>query len=273
MSAPFIFQLISLGRGGVASCVQCERAASAVSREPYPAEDILAALAGLPAEAHDVAFGGFEPFAHPELPRLIAAAVERSGGAGRLLLQTDGGALAGGGNAEGAVLAGARVFEIPYHAGDENVDDKMTGRPGLAHARRAGISTLRHVAAEHPEAHVMVCAVAKLCRHGGRGAALTGIAQAAVRDGLDALRIEAQPGAVPDAAQVASAAEILVPAGIWLFGDGCESLLDGAAPYQFDPDPSLSLRGAQSVTRQSSDGNDSQVGQDFSLQTDQESLS
>ncbi|MCL2882427.1 MAG: hypothetical protein FWF45_06035 [Coriobacteriia bacterium] len=237
MNTPFTFHLIGLGQGGIAACAQCERSAGAAAPVPRSTDEILAELAGLSAGAANVAFGGFEPFAHPDLPRLIAAASERgdaglSGGAGRLLLQTDGGALASGGNAEGAALAGARVFEIFYHAGDEDADDALTGRPGLARARQAGIAALRLVAATHPEARLMVVGVAALCRHGGRGAALVPIAQAAVRDGLDGLRIEAESGAAPDEAQLASAAELLVPAGVWLFGDGCESLLGGAAPYQ-----------------------------------------
>jgi len=232
ISTPFTFNLISLGQGGIGACAQCERAAGGATPVSRPVDEILAEIAGLPAEAHNVAFGGFEPFAHPELPRLIAAAGERLG-AERLLLQTDGGALASGGNAEGAALAGARVFEIYYHAGDDDADDLLTGSPGLARARQAGVAALRLVAATHPEIHLMVVGVAALCRHGGKGAALVSIARAAVRDGLDALRIEARPGAAPDAAQLASAAELLVPAGIWLFGDGCDDgLLAGAAPYQ-----------------------------------------
>ncbi|MCL2655446.1 MAG: hypothetical protein FWD65_07135 [Coriobacteriia bacterium] len=234
-TSPFTFQLIPLGHGGIAPCASCARGAADAAGQtppaPRPSEDILADINALPAAAHDVAFGGFEPFDHPELPRLIAAATERAG-ARRLLLQTDGGALSRGGNAEGAVLAGARVFEIFYHAGDDDADDALTGQPGLAAARQAGASALRRVAAAYPEAHLMVCGVAALCRHGGRGAALPAIAQAAARDGLDALRIEAQPGAAPDATQLAAAAEILIPAGIWLFGDGCDELPAGAAPYQ-----------------------------------------
>ena len=231
MAAPFGFRFVALGEGGVAPCAQCARAEGA-ERAPRAAAEVLGELdgGGSPGPL-DVAFGGFEPFAHPDLPRLIAAAREQ--GAQRLMLQTDGGALSQGGNAEGAALAGARVFEIVYHAGDEDADDRLTGRPGLARARQAGIAALRRVAAEHPDWRLFVCGLAVLCRHGGRGAALTGIAQAAARDGLDALRICAQdPAAAPDAAQLASAAEVLVPAGIWLFGDGCESLLEGAAPYQ-----------------------------------------
>ncbi|MCL2332748.1 MAG: hypothetical protein FWC54_04605 [Actinomycetia bacterium] len=230
MDAPFTFQLISLGAGGVAPCAQCARVADvpAASREPRKTEAVLAELAEI--RQADVAFGGFEPFAHPDLPRLIAAARDR--GACRLLLQTDGGALAQGGNAEGAAAAGVRVFEIVYHAGDEDADDTCTGRPGLARARREGIAALHRVAAQHPDWHLMICGRATLCRHAGRGAALTGIAQAAVRDGLDALRIQARdPGAVPAATQLDAAAEILTPSGIWLFGDACQSLLEGAAPY------------------------------------------
>ena len=240
-AAVFTFREILLGTGGVASCVQCARGAEAPSEgpregpRPRAGEEILAEIAGLPAEVRDVALTGFEPFAHPDLPRLVAAVCERAQklGGGRLMLQTDGGALAVGDNAQGAARAGARVFEIVYHSGDADADDALTGRPGLARARQAGIAELRRVAQAEPDLRLMVCGVARLCRHGSRGAALESIAQAAVRDGLDALRICADgSGAAPDAAQLARAAEVLVPAGVWLFGDGCDTLLGGAAPYQ-----------------------------------------
>jgi hypothetical protein len=224
VDAPFTFREVPIGFDGLASCAQCARGKAAPS--PRPTEEVLAEItAG--KKGSDVSLTGFEPFAHPELPRLIAAVCEH--GRGRLMLQTDGGALAVGDNARGAALAGARVFEIIYHAGDPDADDALTGRPGLARARTAGLSELRRVAYTEPDLHLFICGVARLCRHGGRGAALLDIAQAAVYDELDALRIcAAESGAVPDAAQLASAAELLVPAGIWLFGDGTAA----AAPYQ-----------------------------------------
>ena len=259
----FQFHVIALGSGGVAACVRCERTPDVA----YPAGQVLARIAALPAEvgsvagsagatgtqqgaaehgagsavadvaqkagvtsdpAAGVALGGFEPFSHPALPELIAAVVER--GVRRLLLQTDGGALIFGDNARGVVDAGVRIFEFGYRAGNEVLHDELCGRPGLAAERAQGIHQLRELEAVNPDLHLTLIGVARLCRH--NTGELYGIAEAALREGLDGLRIEIEPGAQVDAVQLRAARELLLPAGVLLFGDGCEQLLGGARPYE-----------------------------------------
>jgi len=219
----FHFYFIPLGSGGIARCVRCEAAAD----EAAPAEDVLARIATLPEGARAVALGGFEPFTHPALPPIIAAACER--GARRILLQTDGGALAAPDNAYGVIGAGVRVFELGYRAGEAARHDELCGRAGLAEARARGIALLRELEAADPALRLTLIGVARLCRH--NAAELPGIAAAAAREGLDGLRIEAAEGLRLDAAQLQAAYELLLPAGVLLFGDGCERLLGGARPY------------------------------------------
>ena len=95
------FHPIAVGTGAPCACVRC----GAVPEASYASvAAIEALLAGVPAmadgargettagPAYGVALTGPEPFAHPELPALVAAC--RRAGFSRIAVETDGAALA-----------------------------------------------------------------------------------------------------------------------------------------------------------------------------------
>ncbi len=221
----FSFRTIQIGTGGVAPCATC----------PHPevkaasSDEVMSIIAALPEDTNAVVLRGFEPFSHPALPLIISALRER--GVSRILLQTDGGALPFGGNAEGVIDASVRLFEFIYRAGESSVHDTLCGKPGLAAARRSGIERLHMLQDTHPELHLTLIGVADLCRHNSDE--LLSIAQAALREGLDGLRITTSANAKLKPEAVQAAAELLIPAGVFLFGEGCGNILGGISPYTF----------------------------------------
>ena len=152
-SAVIEFAKVDIGTGPTAACVRCGEVAE---RSLLASELIRAALAANAASwsggtGPNVMFVGMEPFAHPELPGLVSAAV----GAGyqRIGLRTDAGALSLPDNAEGVLSAGVRHIEMVLAGGDAASHDAFAGRPGLFDSAHRGVTEFRLVARE---AHVPV---------------------------------------------------------------------------------------------------------------------
>ena len=158
-----VFSEIAIGTGGEVGCVLCARGTSQAT--PRSLADVAAdldatATAWSDGPGPNVAFVGFEPFRHPELPPLIAAAATR--GFERIRLRTDGGALAQAGNAAGAYAAGVRHLELLV-LGDKEAHDRLTGRPELFEAACAGAAAFTATGAQLSP--VLVTGRVPLCKH------------------------------------------------------------------------------------------------------------
>jgi len=174
----------------VAGCALCRLASEPVAPRAVGevSADLRAAALTWPKEsAPNVALGGFEPFMHPDLPEIIAAAVGL--GFERIRLTTDAGALARPGNAEGAIAAGVRQIEVVLLAGTPEDHDRLSGRRGLFAAAAQG-STSFSAAAESTGEPVVVTGVIRLCAHNQHGLPETVVALA--RMGAVAVVIDAR---------------------------------------------------------------------------------
>lgn len=220
------FHPIAVGTGEPCGCARC-RTAPGVS---YAAvEEITALLAAIPsatagpeepgslvASAHGVALTGPEPFAHPELPALIAAC--RRAGFSRIALETDGSALAVHGNAAGVLHAGVRHLWVRVLGADDATHDTVAGRPGRAGASRAGVSAYLEAAAT-AGVMVAVTAVVPVCAHTLGG--LPAIVAACAQRGFHAVRLEAAgPLAARASTIIAAACDTGMVNRIWVSTDG-----------------------------------------------------
>ena len=158
------FAEISVGSGGIARCVACGAPEPRVLRASAQivAEIDARTLGWNTGPGPNFAFVGTEPFAHPELPALVAAAV--AAGAQRIRLRTDAGALAIPGNAAGVIHAGVRQVEVVLLGGDASIHDALAGRAGLFDAALEGLRAFSS-AALAVDAHVAVCAFIPVCAH------------------------------------------------------------------------------------------------------------
>jgi len=149
---------IYVGGGSPAGCVRC----GAASAPAYlPVETIAAAVARF-GRSDGVVLTGPEPFAHPELPRVVAACQER--GVSRIAIETDGGALSVPGNARGVLLSGVRHLWVRVLASSDDRHDMLAGRRGLASAMRKGVGAYLENAKTEGLA-VAVTAVVPVCGH------------------------------------------------------------------------------------------------------------
>jgi MoaA/NifB/PqqE/SkfB family radical SAM enzyme len=197
------FVRIEVGEGAPVRCARC---ATPVTSEYRTTDSIVAEISAAAAASGDspgpnVLLAGGEPFAHPELPALVAACVES--GAERIGLQTEGGALAAHGNAAGVLGAGVRHVQVVVLAADDVIADGLTGRPGRTRAVEAGVAAYLEAAREAGVA-VAVTAVVPLCRH-----TIPALAQTVgllASWGVHAVRLVPGDEPLPDSASVMIAA-------------------------------------------------------------------
>lgn len=220
------FLEVPIGAGGVARCSRCP---GGTQRDPRPSRDVIADLRAAHVEmasrdALNVAFVGFEPFAHPELPALIGGAVQE--GAQRIRLRTDGGALGVGGNAAGAFAAGVRQIELVLLAGTPSVHDSLTGAPGLFDAARNGIATFR-ACAESAGESVAITGLVPICAHTAAHAAAAVAVLAEL--GAVAVRLDVTSDAPAARAAALAALETATVNGMHGFVTG---RVPGASPLQ-----------------------------------------
>lgn len=197
------FVRISVGDGEALRCALCARPDFT---RYFPASDIVTRIRSAAASRDggpgpNVVLCGPEPFAHPELPALVAACVEA--GIERVVLETDGAALSVSANAHGVLRAGVRHLRIRLLDAEPEGGDQLAGRPGRTRDALAGVTEYLAAAGDAGLA-VVVSAVLPVCPHNLETLPATVMALAA--RGFHAIRLVAE-GEVP-----ASAAAILAAA-------------------------------------------------------------
>jgi hypothetical protein len=224
------FAEVSLGTGGDVRCGRCHGAADAVTflDAATLAERIAEAAAGAGAPGPNVALTGPEPFDHPELPLLVAAAARA--GVARLRIDTDAAALSNHGNAAGSIAAGVRHVRVTLLGGSSGTHDALRGTPGACHAALAGLRAYTRAAAEQ-DAAVCATVLVPVCRHNIRDlpAAVAAAGEAGACSVL--LRVE-DGGADFDAALpwMTAACDTGVVNGVWVELEGVPYCMAPGAP-------------------------------------------
>jgi MoaA/NifB/PqqE/SkfB family radical SAM enzyme len=216
------FVEIALGSGVACSCARCH---TPPAREFFSAEVVGSRIASVVAEWADgpgpnVLLVGPEPFAHPELPGIVASAA--ASGCERIGMRTDAGALSIPGNAEGVLGAGVRHLQVVV-LGGQDAHDRLADRPGLFDAASQGVRAFI-AAARHGGVRVAVTGIVPVCAHNvpELPAAVAALASA----GAVAVEIAVQPAA----AQVRGFSDWLASAidtgtvnGLWVTVTGLEA--------------------------------------------------
>jgi hypothetical protein len=214
------FSEVSTGTGGGVRCERCNAATGATTYVDAStlAGRIARAVASAAVPGPNVALTGPEPFDHPELPAVVAAAVRA--GVVRLRLDTDAGALSVPSNAAGAISAGVRHLRVTLLGGSPGTHDVLRGVPGTYEAALAGIRTYVRCA-EEQDTPVSVTVLVPVCRHNVREvpAAVAAAAEAGAASVL--LRVE-DGGADLDAALpwIFAACDTGVVNGTWVEVEG-----------------------------------------------------
>lgn len=193
--------MISLAeiRIGDASVLRCAKCGTRAAATPSPLAAVQADVASASQRAEGgVVFTGFEPFAHPELPQLIAAAADA--GFARIRLRTDAGALALSGNADGALRAGVSQFEVVLLGGGA-LHDRLSARAGRFDAAFAGVAAVRAAAAVLG-ADIFISTLVPVCSH--NASALAEAVQASALLGAESVLFDCREHA-PDPAVLAAA--------------------------------------------------------------------
>ncbi|MDO8847727.1 MAG: hypothetical protein Q7W51_05000 [Coriobacteriia bacterium] len=180
------FAHIALGTGGGLTCTRC---APTPDAGYLPAAEVIARIQAVAdgwtdGPGPNIVLGGPEPFAHPELPALVAVCVEA--GVQRIMLETDGGALSVPANAGGVIRAGVRHLRVRLLDADEVRGDELSGLAGRTRDALAGVDTYR-TAAEEVGARVLVTALVPVCEHNLESLPATVLALAS--HGFDGLRL------------------------------------------------------------------------------------
>jgi MoaA/NifB/PqqE/SkfB family radical SAM enzyme len=161
---------------------------------------------------------GAEPFRHPQLPSVVAAA--RSAGCQRIGVETDAVALRSEQNAHGSISAGVRHLRVRILAGTPGLHDALVGTPGALDASMLGVDTFRACAAS-ADLPVDTVAEIPLCRHNVHDAP-TAVGLAA-QHGFDrvVLRVaDAGIGIASSMPWVRAACDTGVVNGVWVEVDG-----------------------------------------------------
>lgn len=209
------FTAIAIGSGAPAGCTRCS---VPVPAGYFAADDLAASIAAAAVASAaavpgpNLALTGPEPFGHPELPALVAACVRV--GAERIALETDGGALATGGNAAGVIHAGVRHLWVRVLAGEPATSDELSGRRGLAAAARTGVAAYLAAADDAGVTVAVTCSV-PVCMH--TLPSLPRTAALLAGWGVHALRLHAA-GALPAHAGdlLAAACDTGMVNGLWV---------------------------------------------------------
>jgi len=200
---------ITIGCGGLPTCSRC----SVPSEQEHRlladvTADIESAVVTSVGRSGVILLAGTEAFSHPSLPQIISAAT--SAGARRIAVQTAGGLLGSGGNAQGVLHAGVRHFEIHYLPGDDA--ELAPGIPGALD----GVAELIRVSAA-AGARIALSAVITACRHTIQHLS-PAVGQLAAA-GVGAVHIEVDPsaGTGPSAtASVLAACDTGVVNAVWV---------------------------------------------------------
>lgn len=222
------FTEFTIGTGGIAPCAQCARKGGASAPAPTDmAETGISAHRSENPGLTGAALVGFEPFAHPQLPAIIAAL--RAQGEERIRLRTDCGALVTPGNAEGVVGAGVRHLEAVFLS-DRETHDRLTGRAGLFEAATRGVRAFL-AAATAADARAVLTGYVPLCAHNVRTAAFAVAHLASL--GAVAVHVDATRASKGDEAHVLAALDTAAASGVAAFATGWPSPLE--RPYDRAP--------------------------------------
>jgi hypothetical protein len=213
------FADVAVGSGGTCACAQCQR--EDAEREYRPLDEITAEIAAVCAAWEDrpgpnVRLSGAEPFGHPALPAIVAAAA--AAGCQRIGVDTDAIALRSPVNAGGALMAGVRHVRFTL-LGGEALHDTLAGVPGMLDATLEGLRSYRSMA-ETEALPVSVTALVPVCRHNVRD--LPAIAGLAVDCGADSLllRLETDVDLGAAVPWVTAACDTGVVNGVWVEVEG-----------------------------------------------------
>jgi hypothetical protein len=216
------FAEVAMGSGDACRCVRCH--GGLVEPTYRPLDEIVAEVStacdgwqGRPGP--NIRLVGAEPFGHPGLPSIVAAAV--AAGCQRLGVDTDGIALRSPSNAGGALMAGVRHVRFGLLGGTAGLHDALAGAPGSLDATVEGIHSYVSLAATE-RVDVSLTAVVPVCRHNFRD--LPAAAALAVECGADAihLRVESDGDADLDAVVpwIVAACDTGVVNGVWVEVEG-----------------------------------------------------
>jgi hypothetical protein len=216
------FAEVSLGTGPGTGCGRC--GGSGPAETSFRTGDDVVAEARVVCAAWDRGTGpnirltGAEPFAHPELPKIVSGVI--AAGCHRLALDTDAAAMRSGGNARGALVSGVRHVRFTLLAGTEGVHDALAGAPGVFDATRDGIRSYR-AAAEAEGLDVSLTALVPVCRHNLRD--LPSAIGAALEAGADRIEVRLTDGGIDLPAAVpwiTAACDTGVVNGVWVEVEG-----------------------------------------------------
>jgi MoaA/NifB/PqqE/SkfB family radical SAM enzyme len=215
------FASVDIGSGGSVSCTRC----SSEQQEPSyrPVDDILADARQVcdtwgVGTGPNIVLAGAEPFAHPDLPRIVLGVVEA--GCVRLAVDTDAVGLRSAANATGALVAGLRHVRFTLLAGTEGVHDALGGAPGSFDATRVGIRSFR-AAADAQGLDVSVTALVPVCRHNAND--LPASVAIAVECGADRVEVRVTDGGMELTAAapwITAACDTGVVNGVWVEVEG-----------------------------------------------------
>lgn len=208
------FVEVVVGTGAPLGCARCVPQASP---EYLPSSDIISGIRDVAAAwesgpGPNVVLGGPEPFAHPELPALVAACVDA--GVQRIALETDGAALSVPTNAVGVLRSGVRHLRVRVLDAEPGHGDVMGGRAGRTRDALAGMGAYLAAAGEAGLA-VVVTAVVPVCRHNAETLSAT-IAELASL-GIQAVRLVPSTDATtPPQALLAAACDTGMVNRLWV---------------------------------------------------------
>jgi len=221
------FAEVAVGTGEPLGCALC---AAEAAPEYLHSSDISVSIqdalaAWMSGPGPNVVLGGPEPFAHPELPALVAACVDA--GAQRIALETDGAALSVPANAAGVLRSGVRHLRVRVLDAEPGNGDVMGGRAGRTRDALAGMRAYL-AAAEEAGLDVAVTAIVPVCRHNGD--ALSGTIAELATLGIQAVRlVPSGDAAAPSPALLAAACDTGMVNRLWVEVDPALPLPDAHA--------------------------------------------
>lgn len=216
-----VFERVAIGSGHGIRCTRCHP--DNESPVYHPAAQVLAAVQAVVDTWHggpgpNVTLTGPEPFAHPELPGMVAGAIDA--GVHRLRLEVDGGAFARPGNAEGALGAGVRHVQVTLLGGTEGVHDALAGGPGAFDAATTGMAAFDD-AIRTAGVVAIVTVLVPVCRH--NVADLPAAVGAAVQAGAASVLLRVEDGGIDleaAAPWITAACDTGVVNGVWVEVEG-----------------------------------------------------
>ena len=180
------FEEISLGESELLRCGRCHGAGTETIRDAAAIiEDIDRATDSWPGgPGPNLAFSGVEPFRHPRLAGILAAAVEA--GATRIRLDSDATALSAPDASRLAIDSGVRHLQFELRGSAASLHDPLAGGAGAFDATLRGVAEFTRVAKELG-CPIQISARVPVCPHNLRD--LPGIVGAASKAGASFVRL------------------------------------------------------------------------------------